>query len=375
MQIKNLQQVPLVDLAAQQLEIHDQVWPAIEQILKTGDFIGGEAVKSFETSYARFVGAKHCIGVANGTDAIELALRASGIGTGDEVIVPANTFIATAEAVLRAGATPVLADVDIHNLLLDPVSLSSRITSRTAAVIPVHLYGQMAPMELISPIAQAAGAIVIEDAAQAQGAHRFGRAAGSIGQLAATSFYPGKNLGAAGDAGAVTTSNDELARRVRMLGSHGSEQKYVHLENGFNSRLDTIQAAVLSSKLEQLDRWNGLRRDAATYYQIRLKDVPGIVVPYSAEGNEDVWHVFVLRLPHRDAMLEHLRSRGIGAAIHYPVPLHKTPAWTHSHLPDSENPVAESTARELLSIPIYPHISRDQQDYVVEALLDGLERL
>mgnify|MGYP001032825894 CR=1 FL=1 len=372
--MKTLQQirVPLVDIAAKQEEIQEDLEPALKDILKRGAFVGGKEVELFEQQYAEFIGSRYCVGTGNGTDALEMALSAAGVGPQQEVIVPANTFIATVEAVLRTGAKPVLADVDEEHLLLDPDSVRKSVTSRTAAIIPVHLFGQVAPVERLEPIARECGAVIIEDAAQAQGATRFSKAAGTLGSLAATSFYPGKNLGAAGDAGAITTNDEEAARYIRLLGAHGSEHKYQHEIMGRNSRLDTLQAAVLSCKLRRLGAWNDLRREAAHHYQELLADARTLKLPRSAPGNADVWHLFVVRLANRDAVADHMNRAGVSTGVHYPVPVHHTAAWHRLGLPPAHCPVAESAAKEILSIPIYPHISRAQQQQVADALTDAL---
>ncbi|UTT69580.1 DegT/DnrJ/EryC1/StrS family aminotransferase [Arthrobacter sp. DNA4] len=366
--------VPLVDLPAQQEEIREELEPQLMDIMARAAFVGGKEVELFEQQYAEFLGARHCIGSANGTDALEMALSAAGVRPGQEVILPANTFIATAEAVLRTGAQPVLADVDEEHLLLDPESVRKLITDKTAAIIPVHLFGQVAPVERLKPIAEECGAVIIEDAAQAQGATRFDRAAGTLGHLAATSFYPGKNLGAAGDAGAVTTDDDAAARHIRLLGAHGSEHKYKHEIMGRNSRLDTLQAAVLSCKLRRLAAWNDLRREAARNYRQLLADIEELRLPKSAPGNSDVWHLYVVRLGNRDAVADHLRQAGVATAVHYPVPVHRTNAWKRAGLPCPGLPVAEAAAQQILSIPIYPHITRQQQQHVAKALKDAMAR-
>ncbi len=367
--------VPLVDLAAQWAEIADEVKEGWEAILSRTAYIGGTAVAEFEAAYAEYIGVEHCIGVGNGTDAIELALRAVGVGPGDEAILPANTFIATAEAVVRAGATPVLVDVDPEHLLIDPARVAEAITPRTRAIIPVHLYGQTAPVEELLPLARGCGAVIVEDAAQSQGATRFGRKAGSLGTIAATSFYPGKNLGAAGDAGAVLTDDPELARRVRLLGAHGSAQKYVHETLGFNSRMDALHAVVLSAKLRRLDAWNAARQAAADRYVESLADTADVAVPRSANGNGDVWHLYVVQVPNRDRVLAALGESGVGAAVHYPTPIHLTQPFATVSQGAGTFPVAERTATQVLSLPLYPHITPDLQQYVVdelvEALLDG----
>jgi dTDP-4-amino-4,6-dideoxygalactose transaminase len=363
--------VPLVDLSAQQREIAPEIAEPIDDLLRSAQFIGGPQVAEFEEAYATWLGARYCIGVANGTDALELALRACGVRAGDEVILPANTFIATAEAVARIGARVVLVDVDPDYLLIDPDRVRAAVTDRTRAIIPVHLYGQVAPVERLLDIAKGAGAAIVEDAAQAHGATRFGRAAGTLGTAAGTSFYPGKNLGAAGDAGAVITNDERLADTVRLLSAHGSRVKYAHEIIGMNSRLDTIQAVVLLAKLCRLSDWNQLRTAAAQRYSRWLA---GSVVsaPRSAAGNVDAWHLYVVRVAERDRVLQQLNDAGIGAAIHYPTPLHLTPAFASADYPRGSFPVAEQAAHEILSLPIYPHITPEQQERVVAALLDSV---
>jgi dTDP-4-amino-4,6-dideoxygalactose transaminase len=357
--------VPLVDLRAQQDEIDDEVRAGLAEVFAKTAFIGGPAVGEFEKAYADAMGIAHCVGVANGTDALELAMRAAGVGRDDEVILPANTFIATAEAVSRIGARPVLVDVDPEYLLIDPAKVEAAVTARTKAIVPVHLFGQTAPVEKLQPIAEAHGAVIVEDAAQSQGATRFGRPAGGLGAVAGTSFYPGKNLGAAGDAGAVLTNDPEIAARVRTMSAHGSDRKYVHDMVGVNSRLDTIQAVVLLAKLKRLARWNDLRREAAARYTELLADVPGVQVPTVAPGNVDVWHLYVVRVEERDRVLDELHAAGVGAGIHYPFPVHLTKAYGDLGLGPGSFPVAEAAADRILSLPLYPHIKAEQQDAVV----------
>ncbi|MDQ0799163.1 DegT/DnrJ/EryC1/StrS family aminotransferase [Arthrobacter sp. SLBN-112] len=362
----DVQAVPLVDLAAQQAEIHDEVMAELDTVLSSASFIGGPAVASFEAAYASFLGARHCAGVANGTDALELALRAGGVRPGGEVILPANTFIATAEAVSRIGAVPVPVDVDPSYLLIDPDAVAAAVTSRTQAIVPVHLFGQTAFVEQLIPVADSCGAVIIEDAAQSQGATRFGRHAGTWGLAAGTSFYPGKNLGAAGDAGAVLTSDPDVDAQVRLLGAHGSSVKYRHDAIGFNSRLDTVQAVVLKAKLARLQGWNLRRRAAAERYAALLADVPGVELPREAPGNADVWHLYVVRVQHRDAVLESLHAAGIQAGIHYPVPVHRSGAYAGRTI--GSFPVAEEAAGRILSLPLFPHITAEQQERVAGAL-------
>ena len=366
--------IPLVDLSLQHALIAEEVASGFADVLDTGDYIGGKAVAAFEHEYAEFIGGHSCIGVGNGTDALEMALRATGVGHGDEVIVPANTFIATAEAVVRAGARPVFVDVDEDALLIDPAAVEDAVSDRTRAVIPVDLYGQVAPFEQLPPSLAERGISVIEDGAQSQGATRYGGSAGTFGDAAATSFYPGKNLGAYGDGGAVTTDNERIAQRVRLLGSHGSPVKYEHTVFGFNSRLDTLQAVVLRAKLRHLPEWNRERRAAAAAYDRMLGGTPRLRLPTTLPGNEHVWHLYVVRVPDRDEVLRRLQAEGVGAGVHYPVPVHLAPSMAELGLRPGQFPVSERAAREILSIPIFPGISTSQQERVVEVLLTAISR-
>lgn len=363
--------IPLVDLAAQHSAVADDVAAGWADILARTAFVGGPAVAAFEAAYADFVGTAHCVGVGNGTDAIELALRALGVGPGDEAILPANTFIATAEAVARTGATPVLVDCVDDTALIDPAAAGKAVTDRTKAVLPVHLYGQAAEVELLAGHLPDSVAIV-EDAAQSQGARRHGRGAGTLGRIAATSFYPGKNLGAYGDAGAVLTSDESLASAVRLLSAHGSPRKYEHSTLGFNSRLDALQAVVLSAKLSRLAGWNADRRAAADRYSALLAGVDGVRLPVVAEGNEPVWHLYVVRVTERDRVLAELNAAGIGAGIHYPTPVHLTGAFAGLGLGPGSFPVAEAMAGEILSLPLFPEITAAQQERVVGVLADAV---
>lgn len=360
--------VPLVDLVAQQREIAEEIGPRIQAIFDSAAFIGGTAVAEFEEAYARHIGVEHVVGVANGTDALELALRVADVGAGDEVVVPANTFIATVEAVSRIGAIPVLVDVDADQLLIDPVEAEQAITNRTKAIVPVHLFGQTAPMERLLKLSEEYGIAVVEDAAQAQGSQRSGRPAGGFGIAAGTSFYPGKNLGAAGDAGAVLSNDADVAARVRTIAAHGSDRKYVHDVVGFNSRLDAVQAVVLHAKLRRLTEWNELRRTAAARYVELLADVPGVRLPVPDPVNEDVWHLFVVQVDERDRVLAELNAAGIGAGIHYPTPVHLTGAYAHLGRRLGDFPTTEAAAQRILSLPLYPHITVAQQEYVADVL-------
>ena len=364
--------IPLVDLGAQHALVADEVAEGFARVLATTAFVGSEDVSAFETEFAAFCGVDHCVGVANGTDAIELALRAAGVGAGDEVIVPANTFVATAEAVVRAGASVVFVDCEPVHLLVDTAAVAERIGPRTRAVIGVDLYGQLPVMEELERITDAAGVLLFEDAAQSQGARRGGRPAGSFGIAAATSFYPGKNLGAYGDAGAVLTSSPEIAHRLQGLRNHGGSGRYQHEMLGFNSRLDSLQAVVLRAKLTRLAEWNAQRRQAAAFYATLLDGLEEVTLPATMEGNEHVWHLYVVRVPGRDDVLSALRAAGVGAGIHYPVPVHLQPAFRSDGPGAAGFPVAESTAGRLLSLPIFPGITEGQQERVAEALRKAL---
>lgn len=330
-------------------------------------FIQGSAVTAFEEAFAAYCGLPHCIGVANGTDALEIALRALGVGPGDVVALPANTFIATAFAVVRCGALPRLVDVDPATLLIDPARLDPR---GCRAVIPVHLYGQLAPMD---DLLEAAGGVpIVEDAAQSQGATHMGRSMGSWGAATATSFYPGKNLGAYGDGGAVLSDDDDLARQMRLIANHGSERRYVHETLGFNSRLDTLQAVVLSAKLRRLDEWNELRRQAAARYDELLAGLDQVQRLQTASGNAHVWHLYPVRLPDRDRVLSELHAAGIGAAIHYPRALHQQEAFRSLGLSAGSFPVAEDASASMVSLPLFPGITADQQAHVANVLQQAL---
>lgn len=367
--------VPFVDLAQQQQEVDAEVNDGLRRVFDTTAFIGGPDVGAFEREFADYLGASHCVGVGNGTDALELALRATGVGPGDEVILPANTFVATAEAVCRIGASPVLVDVDPDYLLMDVDAALGAINRRTRAIIPVHLYGQMAFVEKLLPAAQSAGLTIAEDAAQAQGATRHRRSAGTLGTAAGTSFYPGKNLGAAGDAGAVVTNDANVAARARILSEHGSPEKYRHTMIGLNSRLDTVQAVVLRAKLRRLDVWNGARRDAAERYAEFLRplaDAGLVKLPEQAEGNHHVWHLYNVQVDHRDQVMQAFREQGIGCGVHYPTPVHLNSAYEHLGWTTGSFPVAEQAAGRLISLPMFPHLTPSQQERVASVLTEAV---
>lgn len=363
--------VPFLDLGWQHREIDAEVRAGFEEVLRTTSFVGGPAVASFEEAFAASCGVDHCVGVANGTDAIELALRALGVGPGSTVAVPANTFIATAEAAWRAGARVVFVDVDPVHLLMDAASLDDVCRRhRPDVVVPVDLYGQIAPLDELVPVAERHGAVVVEDAAQAQGALRHGRGIGHGVAMATTSFYPGKNLGAYGDGGAVVTRSPELADRVRLIANHGSRERYRHEVPGCNSRLDSLQAVVLSAKLARLEAWNDRRRMAARRYEELLESVPGVDVTPAMVGNHHVWHLFVVQVDERDRVVDELVANGVGAAVHYPVPVHRTPAFAGTT--GETFPVAEAAAARILSLPMFPGITADQQVRVVTTLQAAL---
>jgi dTDP-4-amino-4,6-dideoxygalactose transaminase len=365
--------VPFLDLKAQYESIRTEIDEALRRVIERTAFAGGPFVAEFEDEFASAVGAEHAIGVSSGTSALWLALIASGIGPGDEVITVPNTFIATAEAVSFAGATPVFVDVDEKTYTMDPGLLARAITPRTKAVIPVHLFGQTADMDAITQVARDHGLLVIEDAAQAHGAGYMGRHAGSMGDAAAFSFYPGKNLGAFGEAGAVVTNDAALAERVRMLRDHGQERKYCHCMIGWNARMDGIQGAVLTVKLRHLWRWNDARRARASAYASALEGASGIVVPVEASGRRHVYHVFAVRVAGRDSILEALKARDIHCGIHYPVPVHLQGAYRDLGLEEGSFPVAERCAREFLSLPMFPELTNEQVAFVAEEVLRAVD--
>jgi dTDP-4-amino-4,6-dideoxygalactose transaminase len=367
--------IPLVDLTTNLRSIEAEVHAAVDRVLASGLYIGGPEVEAFERAYATFAGAAHCVGVANGTDALELMVRAVGFGPDDAVLVPANSFVASALGVHRAGARVKLVDCTPDGLI-DPAACGARLDAKVAAVLPVHLYGQCAPMEEVMAFARAHGLTVLEDAAQSHGATRHGQAAGTWGRAAAISFYPGKNLGAYGDAGAITTQDEALARKLKGLRNYGSEVKYHHPELGFNSRLDPIQAAILSVKLKHLPAWNARRAVAAGRYDELLAGEARVQRPRTLAGNVHAWHLYPVRVPApvRDAVLETLHAGGVGAAVHYPVPIHLQGAFRHLGHRPGDFPVAEALSRELLSLPLYPELEAAQQERVVDLLRKALDR-
>ena len=358
--------VPFLDLAAAHSELDPEIQSAITDVRRSNRFVLGEQVSSFEVEFARYVGARHCVGVGNGLDALTLALRACELQPGDEVLVPTNTFIATWLAVMHAGGVPVGVEPDRTTYNMDPVDAERRISGRTRFILPVHLYGQPADLGPLRALAARTGCALIEDAAQAHGAEYQGSRVGS-GTAVAWSFYPGKNLGALGDAGAVTTDVDEVAEKLRLLRNYGSETKYVHELTGVNSRLDEMQAAVLRVKLRYLDEWNQRRTDVSNRYRAALADT-ALVLPSVIEGTRPVWHLYVVRTAERDGLRDHLAARGVETQIHYPIAPHRQGAFRQYG--GSEFPIADELAGSVLSLPMGPHMQADDVAYVAGAIRD-----
>lgn len=348
--------IPFLDLKAPHEELRAELREAFERVLDSGWYILGDEVKQFEHEFAAYCEAGHCVGVGNGLDALHLILHAYGIGAGDEVIVPSNTYIATWLAASYVGATPIPVEPDERTYNIDPMRIEAAITPRTKAIIAVHLYGQPADMDAINTVAKKHKLKVIEDAAQAHGARYKGRRVGTLGDAAGFSFYPGKNLGAIGDGGAVTTNDPVLADKLRVLCNYGSRVKYVNDVKGFNSRLDELQAAFLREKLKKLDEWNGRRKAIAAVYQNALCDC-NVMLPHVPEWADPVWHLFVVRSQNRDALQAHLSQHGIGTLIHYPIPPHLQTAYTELGYKSGDFPLAELIHGEVLSLPIGPHMS------------------
>jgi dTDP-4-amino-4,6-dideoxygalactose transaminase len=364
--------VPFLDLRAQHSALADEILCAWREVLDKAAFVGGHPVEQFETDLAGYLGVGHVIGVANGTDAIMLALRGLGIEPGDEVITAANTFVATVEAIIHADGEPVLVDVDPNTATLDPEAVEAAITDRTRFIVPVHLYGQPAEMDAIMAIAARHDLLVVEDNAQAIGADYRGVSTGGIGHAAATSFYPGKNLGALGDGGAVTTNDSAAAERVRMIANHGQRAKYEHTEIGYNSRLDSLQAVALSIKLLHLDEWNRRRRQIADAYRDLLAPT-SLTLPSEAPDRSHVYHLYVIRHPRRDALAASLAEQRIATGLHYPTPIHLMPPFLHLGGGKGTFPVTEEWASQLLSLPIGPTMTEDDVVATVTAIERALE--
>ena len=352
--------IDFLNLRSTYNELQNQIDSAVKNVLESGFYILGQQTQAFEDSFAQYCGVKHCIGVANGLDALHLILRGYEIGSGDEVIVPSNTFIATWLAVSYAGATPVPVEPRVDTFNIDPDLVESQITPRTKAIIAVHLYGRLADMDALRAIAHKHNLKLIEDAAQAHGSQSKSGRAGSLGDAAGFSFYPGKNLGAYGDGGAITTNDSYLAEKIRKLRSYGSVIKYHHELRGYNSRLDEIQAAVLNEKLKVLDSWNARRQQLANLYSEKLTGIPHLLPPPPAQSQEHVWHLYVVRTPLREKLACYLKQKGIGTSIHYPVPPHLTDAYSYLDMKKGHLPMSEELAETVMSLPMGPHLKESE---------------
>ena len=364
--------VPFLDLKAHHQPLKKEILAKIDEVIESGAFAGGPFVADFEAEFADYCGVHFAVGVGSGTEALWLTLLGLGIGPGDEVITVPSSFIATAEAISGCGATPVFVDIDEQTYTLDPAQLEAAVTPRTKAVMPVHLFGQMADMDPIVAVASEHGLPVIEDACQAHGARYKGRKAGAIGTAGCFSFYPGKNLGAFGEAGAVVTRDAGLAERIQILRDHGQERKYHHSVLGWNSRMDGIQAAVLRVKLKNLDQRNELRRQHAKRYGVLLSGCEDVILPHAMEHGVHVYHQYAIRTAERDDLLRKLVGRGIGCGIHYPIPIHLQEAYAHLGIARGSFPVAERCAAEFLSLPMFPELTDSQIEIVTEAIRDLL---
>ena len=365
--------VPILDLKAQYATIKDEIQAAVNGVLENQHFILGPEVKALEKEIAEYCGTKYAVGVASGTDALILGLRACGVGPGDEVIVPSFTFIATADAVSLLGGEPVFADIDPDTFNLDPKSVERRITPRTKAIVPVHLYGQSADMDPILALAKAHNLKVIEDTAQAIGATYKGRKTASMGDVGCISFFPSKNLGGYGDGGMVVTNSDEVAKHLMSLRAHGSTKKYLSDEQGWNSRLDELQAAILRVKLRHLDQWSIQRREAARRYDNLLQGLPGIVTPKRSGFGDHVFHQYTVRVPQRDLMQKRLAEAGVTTMIYYPHPIHLQPIYASLGYREGDLPVTEAACKQVFSLPMFPELTPEQSEYVSSALMRALQ--
>lgn len=365
-------QVPFLDLKQQYNSLKNEIIPEIESVLENSQFILGPKVIAFEENFAKYCNVKHAIALNNGTEALALALMALGIKTGDEVIIPANTFVATAEAIVQCGAVPVLVDIDPESYNINTKLIESKITSKTKAIMPVHLYGQMADMDEILSIAKKHNLYVIEDACQAHGAEYKGKKAGSLGIIGCFSFYPGKNLGAYGEGGACVTNSDELARKIKLLREHGSEKKYYHDIVGYNYRMHGLQGAVLNVKLKYLDNWNNSRIKNAGIYTKNLEGLKGLIIPKAGANNKHVFHLYVVQLAQagidREEFIDKLKKQDITALIHYPLPIHLQKGYQFLGYKEGDFPVTESAARRIVSLPMYPELSEEQILHVCNSI-------
>jgi dTDP-4-amino-4,6-dideoxygalactose transaminase len=366
--------VPFVDLKAQYATIREEIQTSIIEVVENTAFVGGRYVEKFEEEFAAFCGSKYAVGMSSGTSALQLALLGLGVRPGDEVITAANTFIATTEAITHARCSFALVDADSRSFNIDPAQIESAITERTKVLIPVHLYGQAADMDAVMDIARRHNLLVLEDAAQAQGAEYKGRMAGSLGNAGSFSFYPAKNLGAYGDAGMVVTDDKSVADRVRLLSNHGRRSATDHSVEGFNERLDGIQAAVLSTKLPRLRKWNDMRREAAERYNELLGDLD-VITPGEMPYARHIYHLYVIRVSQRDKVREAMAEKGVGCGMHYPTPIHLLDAYKHLGKSRGSYPVTEELAGEVLSLPMYPEITAEQQEYVAQSLAEVLRKV
>ena len=377
--------VPFLDLKTQYKELEHEVVPMVMEAMANGAFIGGPQVQGFEEEFAAFCDSQYCVGVNSGTDALRFALLATGIGPGDEVVTVPNTFIATTEAISQVDAAPVFVDIDEKTYNMDPQKLEDLLKARSAAqgasrkpapraIIPVHLYGQPADMDAILDIAQRYDLTVIEDACQAHGARYKGRKAGSMGSVGCFSFYPGKNLGAYGEGGAVVTEDEDIANKIRMIRDHGQAKKYVHTLEGYNGRLDAIQAGVLRIKLKRLQDWNERRRKNAGLYAELLANVHGVTLPFEAGFADPVYHLYVILVEDREGLQGFLAEKGIAAGLHYPIPLHLQEAYAHLGYKEGDFPITENAAKRLLSLPMFPELTREQITYVADAVKQFIQK-
>lgn len=379
--------IPFLDLKAQFREIEHEVLPMVKEAMENAAFIGGPQVSGFEAEFASFCESKYCVGVNSGTDALRFALLAAGVGPGDAVITVPHTFIATTEAISQVGAKPVFVDIDPKTYNMDPNKLedylskrvkgnasASSLEPRPKAVIPVHIYGQPADMDAIAAVAKKQNLLVIEDACQAHGAMYKGKKAGSMGVAGCFSFYPGKNLGAYGEGGAVVTQSEDMANKMRMIRDHGQAKKYFHDMEGYNGRLDAIQAGVLRIKLRRLETWNEARRRNAKHYNELLSSVKGVMLPLEANGSRHVYHLYVILVDDRDGLQKYLNDKGIGTGLHYPVPLHLQKAYSGNGHKEGEFPVTESVAKRLLSLPMFPELAKAQVEYVADCIKEFMAK-
>lgn len=366
--------IPLVDLKAQYRGIKDEIDSAMQNIMDNTAFIMGKALNDFEASFAEYAQSKHALGVSSGTDALLLAFQAAGLRAGDEVITTPHTFFATVEPLIQLGVKPVFVDIDPKTYNIDPALIEAAITEKTKAIVPVHLYGQPANMTEIAAIAEKHGLFIIEDAAQAHGGEWEGQRVGSWSKATGFSFYPGKNLGAAGEAGGIITNDDAIAEQMRLLLNHGSETKYRHTVVGYNSRMDGLQAAVLGVKLRYIEEWTEQRRQNALYYDEVLANIPDVITPYADSRARHVFHLYVIQVPNdREAALNYLHEKGIGAGIHYPIPLHLQPALAYLGYKEGDFPHTEQAANQIISLPMFPELTHEQMDYVADVLREAVK--